>query len=157
MTCIMLAELANPSHARAVVDLLDHYARDIMGGGLSLSVEVREALIPKLQAQPGCRVFLAEEDGVFLGLAICFTGFSTFQARPLLNVHDLAVHASARGRGIGRKLLAAIEADALALGCCKLTLEVRADNHNARHLYESFGFEVGERDTTAMSFFTKKL
>lgn len=154
---ILRANLADQVHGQAIVDLLDHYARDPMGGGNPLSREVCQALIPRLQAQPGCRAFLAFENDAPLGLAICFTGFSTFQAQPLLNIHDVAVHASARGRGVGRALLSAIEAEARTMGCCKLTLEVRADNHNARHLYESFGFDPGQPETSAMSFLTKKL
>lgn len=154
---IVPANLADPAHARAIVDLLDHYAGDLMGGGQSLSSTVREVLISRLQAQPGCRILLAYEGDTPLGVAVCFTGFSTFQAQPLLNIHDIAVHSSARGRGIGRALLAAVEAEARVMGCCKLTLEVRADNHNARHLYETFGFDPGQPETCAMSFMTKKL
>jgi len=43
--------------------------------------------------------------------------------------------------GVGRALLEAVEARALELGCCKLTLEVHEDNLRARRLYEHFGFE----------------
>src|SRR5262245_54649206 len=103
---VSLANLADPAHGQAIVELLDHYAGDIMGGGKSLSREVKDVLIARLAAHHGCRVFLAFENGLALGVAICFTGFSTFEARPLLNIHDLAVHASVRGRGIGRALLA---------------------------------------------------
>jgi len=65
---------------------------------------------------------------------------STFAARPLLNLHDLAVLPERRGLGVGRALLEAVEARARDLGCCKLTLEVRQDNARAQALYESFGF-----------------
>jgi ribosomal protein S18 acetylase RimI-like enzyme len=30
------------------------------------------------------------------------------------------------------------------LGCSKVTLEVRADNHNAKYLYDSLGFHDAE-------------
>jgi len=30
--------------------------------------------------------------------------------------------------------------EAAGMGCSKVTLEVREDNHNARHLYNSLGF-----------------
>ena len=154
---VSLANLTDAAHARAVVELLDHYARDIMGGGQSLSEEVRANIVPRIRETPGSRVFLAWENSSAVGLAICFSGLSTFQARPLLNIHDVAVHQSARGRGIGRALLTAIETEARVMGCCKLTLEVREDNHGARHLYESFGFYAGQRGTSAMSFFTMSL
>jgi ribosomal protein S18 acetylase RimI-like enzyme len=67
-------------------------------------------------------------------------GYSTFRARPLLNLHDLAVQPEARERGVGGALLAAVESHARALGCCKVTLEVREDNASARRLYERVGF-----------------
>jgi ribosomal protein S18 acetylase RimI-like enzyme len=73
-------------------------------------------------------------------LAVCFFGFSTFQARPLLNIHDLAVVPEYRGRGVGRALLEAAEARAAERGCCKLTLEVQDANPRARQLYERYGF-----------------
>ena len=41
-----------------------------------------------------------------VGLIDCFAGFSTFAAKPLLNVHDIVVHASRRGQGIAQALLA---------------------------------------------------
>jgi len=40
---------------------------------------------------------------------VCFRGFSTFAAAPLINVHDLAVVPGFRGQGIGRRLLEAVE------------------------------------------------
>ena len=72
---------------------------------------------------------------------VCFFGLSTFQARPLLNIHDLAVVPEYLGKGIGRALLSAAETRARRHGCCRLTLEVQDDNQWARSLYESFGFE----------------
>ncbi|MDP7573186.1 MAG: GNAT family N-acetyltransferase, partial [Myxococcota bacterium] len=75
-----------------------------------------------------------------VGVAVCFLGFSTFQARPLLNIHDLAVLPEWRGRGVGRALLAAAEDRARQRGCCKLTLEVQDSNRRALQLYERFGF-----------------
>jgi ribosomal protein S18 acetylase RimI-like enzyme len=75
-----------------------------------------------------------------VGIAVCFLGFSTFAAQPLINIHDLAVMPGYRGRGIGRQLLERVGAKGRELGCCKLTLEVREDNHRAQRLYQGFGF-----------------
>jgi ribosomal protein S18 acetylase RimI-like enzyme len=73
-------------------------------------------------------------------MAVCFIGFSTFAARPLLNIHDFAVAGAFRGQRVGARLLEHIEQKARELGCCKLTLEVKDDNHAARRLYKRFGF-----------------
>ena len=152
------ADLADPDQAGAVVALIDAYARDAFGGGKPLPPAVRAGLIPGLRAHPTTLVLLAVDGAEAVGVAVCFFGFSSFQARPLLNVHDLAVRPDARGRGVGRALLAAAEARARARGCCKLTLEVLDRNDRARGLYASVGFaDVGLGDSTFTRFLTKPL
>ena len=111
-----------------------------MGDGKPLSDTARRELIPGLQRHPTTMVFLAYDGGEPVGLAICFRGFSTFAARPLLNIHDFFVRPDKRGNGIGRKLLDELERQARAAGCCKLTLEVQENNHRARHIYAAAGF-----------------
>jgi GNAT superfamily N-acetyltransferase len=137
---IVEADLARPDHQQAVLDLTDAYARDPMGGGQPLSAEVREALVAGLRRHPTTLVLLAYAEGQAVGMATCFLGFSTFSARPLINIHDLVVLPGQRGRGIGRDLLRAVEAKGRSLGCCKLTLEVFEQNHRARKLYAAAGF-----------------
>jgi ribosomal protein S18 acetylase RimI-like enzyme len=134
------ANLTDAADARALLEILDSYARDPMGGGEPLSAEVRERLVPALCELPQRLVLLAFVEERPIGLAICFHGFSTFAARPLLNVHDLAVLPEYRGRGGGRALLEAATAHARKRGCAKVTLEVREDNARARALYASCGF-----------------
>ncbi len=141
---VRAASLEDARDAAAVVMLLDAYASDPRGGGEPLSAQVRARLVPGLRAHPTSRAWLAFEAGEPVGVCVGFVGFSTFRAMPLLNIHDLAVLPAARGRGIGRALLAAAEAHARASGCCKLTLEVQEDNTPARSLYARFGF----RDVT---------
>lgn len=134
------ANLADRADGAALLELLESYALDPMGGATALSADVKLRLLPALREQPHALVLLAHEGTRAVGLANCFYGFSTFAARPLLNVHDLAVLPEFRGRGVGRALLAAAEERARAKGCAKLTLEVREDNARARQLYEARGF-----------------
>src|SRR5437867_4377730 len=151
---VFLADLANPTHQRAIVDLLDMYCRDEFGDGKPLLEHARANLIAGLIKHGCARVFLAYGDGQPLGVAICMLGFSSFRGKPLINIHDVAVSPAARGQGIGRKLLAAVEAEARALGCCKVTLEVRSDNVRAMGLYRSVGFRSSEPETL---FWTRKV
>lgn len=137
---IVEADLARPAHQQVVLALTDAYARDAMGNGAPLPADVAARLVSGLRAHPTTVIFLAYADGEPVGIATCFLGFSTFAARPLLNVHDLAVLPAHRGRGIARQLLVAAEAKARGLGCCKLTLEVQENNHGARRLYARAGF-----------------
>jgi ribosomal protein S18 acetylase RimI-like enzyme len=148
---IVEADLGNDNHAATIVELLDTYARDRFGGSKPLSESTRERLIPAMRQHPTSLVLLTFDNQTAVGMATCFIGFSTFQAQPLLNIHDLVVVPSHRGRGIGRALLGAAEQAAIKRGCCKLTLEVVDDNLLARGLYESYGFvnyELGESKVT---------
>lgn len=138
---IVEADLDRPEHADAVLALVDAYARDPMGDGAPLASEVLENLVPGLRAHPTTLVFLAHRGDAPVGIAVCFRGFSTFKARPLVNIHDLAVLPGERGRGTGRRLLEAVERKARDLGCCKLTLEVQEDNRRARRVYAAAGFD----------------
>lgn len=137
---IIEADLSRGDHQRAVVDLVDAYARDPMGGGQPLPDDVRNALIPGLRDHPTTLIFLAYSGNDAIGIAVCFVGFSTFAARPLINIHDLAVLSAYRGQGVGRALLEAVEQKARRMDCCKLTLEVFENNHRARRSYEAAGF-----------------
>ncbi len=152
------ADLDDPLDAAAVVAIVDAYANDPFGGRKPLSTDVRAGLVPGLRAHPTTLVLLAFVADQPVGVAVCFFGFSTFQARPLLNVHDLAVLPDQRGLGIGRALLAAAEERARARRCCKLTLEVLDENQRARALYASFGFTDGALgDSTSTRFLSKPL
>jgi GNAT superfamily N-acetyltransferase len=152
------ANLGDAGDAAAIVAILDSYASDPKGGGRPLGAEVRNRVIPMLRDHPTTLVLLAALDGALVGVAVCFFSISTFKARPLLNIHDLAVLPGHRGRGIGRALLAAAEEHARRRGCCKLTLEVQDDNVPARTLYGRFGFDdVVYGDSAATRFLAKPL
>ncbi len=54
--------------------------------------------------------------------------------------YSVVVAPEARGLGIGQRLVEALQALALAEGCDRVTLEVRADNAAARALYAKLGY-----------------
>ena len=137
---IDLADYADPRDAADVVALLDAYARDPMGGGAPLGEDVKARLTDDLAANPHAFSLLARIDDEAVGLANCFMGYSTFAAAPLVNIHDFAVLPGHRGTGIGKALMAAIEAEALKRGACKVTLEVLSGNHPAKALYAAQGY-----------------
>ena len=134
------ADYASALDRTALVDLLGAYAIDPMGGGAPLADEVRASLCDRLAQVPLAISFIAWLEGEAVGLVNCFQGFSTFKARPLLNVHDLVVLPAHRARGVGQALLAAAQKHAQERGCCKLTLEVLSGNARALRSYERFGF-----------------
>ena len=125
---------------RRYLELLDAYARDPMGAAQPLDGAVRSRLARDLPGHPTAHGLFAEHGGRAVGFATCFIGYSTFRAQPLLNIHDIAVLPQWRGKGIADALLAGIEAHARALGCCRITLEVRDDNPRAQRVYARSGF-----------------
>ncbi len=138
---IVRADYADPAHAAALVELLDHYAQDPAGGGAPLSDFARDNLVAALAARPFIFRVLAFEDGDSVGLVNAIEGFSTFACRPLVNIHDVVVRETHRGRGIAARLFAEVETVARERGACKLTLEVLSANRAARGLYVKLGFD----------------
>jgi len=155
---IVRADLNDPRHQEAVLAMTRAYARDSMGNGRDLPAEIQQALVPGLRAHPTTLIFLAYRDDEPVGIVTGFVGFSTFAARPLINIHDLHVANDHRGHGIGRSLLEAVESEARRLGCCKLTLEVQEHNETALALYRRLGFVGGryERSAGAVLFREKR-
>jgi ribosomal protein S18 acetylase RimI-like enzyme len=146
------ADYANPVHAGALVDLLDAYAQDPMGGGEPLSAFAKANLVSSLAARPQAFSVLAfseiGEPGALdcktmrvpVGLVNCIEGFSTFACQPLVNIHDVAVLKEYRGQRVAEKMMMLVEEVARERGACKLTLEVLQGNAGAITLYHRVGF-----------------
>jgi GNAT superfamily N-acetyltransferase len=156
---IVEADLENEQHQRDVLALTAQYALDPMGNAGPLPAEVLARLIAGLRAHPTTLILMAYRDGKPVGIATCFRGFSTFYAKPLLNIHDFSVVPEHRGQGIGRQLLRAVERRAREAGCCRVTLEVQEGNTAARHVYDSIGFgpAVYGEGTGSSLFYIKPL
>ncbi|MEM8858618.1 MAG: GNAT family N-acetyltransferase [Chloroflexota bacterium] len=137
---IIQIDYTDPQEAADLQLLLNSYAQDPMGGGEPINSENLRVLPKRLADFPTAFSLIAYVNGQPAGLANCFWGFSTFAAKPLVNIHDFAVRPEFRGIGLSRKLLEAIEAIAQDKGCCKITLEVLSENHVAMAAYRRFGF-----------------
>ena len=140
------ADYADAADAAALVMLLDAYASDPAGGGEPLSDFAKANLVPALAARPQAFSILAFDGAQPIGLVNCIEGFSTFKCRPLVNVHDVAVLASHRGRGIAEQMLALAETMARERGAVKMTLEVLSGNAPAVKLYRRIGYEGYQLD-----------
>lgn len=135
-----IADYADSQHAQAIVELLDAYACDPMGGAEPLSAYARAHLVGSLAQRPQAFTVLAWVQGAPAGLANCFEGFSTFACKPLVNIHDFAVLPAYRGQGVAQGLMAFVEGEARRRGAAKLTLEVLQGNQPAQALYARCGF-----------------
>jgi GNAT superfamily N-acetyltransferase len=159
MIDILFADYRNPAHARALVELLDSYARDPAGGGTPLAPQVLNELPEALAARPQAFSVLAYDAEQPVGLVNCIEGFSTFACKPLVNVHDVVVLASHRGQRVAQRMLMRVEEEARARGACKLTLEVLSGNRSALRAYKREGFAGYQLDPAFGSamFLQKKL
>jgi GNAT superfamily N-acetyltransferase len=149
-------DYTDTTHMDHLIYMLNHYAMDPMGGGSQLTEDAKLRLRVELKNQHGAMSYLAYKGNdatTPVGLINCFPGYSSFKARPLLNIHDVVVHSDYRGKGIGTLLIEAVEMEAKTAGYCKLTLEVRTDNI-AKQLYRRLGFGDGGHP---MWFLTKEL
>ncbi|MCG6658697.1 GNAT family N-acetyltransferase [Halomonas campisalis] len=82
---------------------------------------------------------LAEDEvGRVLGYGVLLFRRSSRRVR----LYSFCVHPEARGLGLGRELLLALEARARQRGGERLGLEVRADNRIALKLYRRMGFRL---------------
>jgi ribosomal protein S18 acetylase RimI-like enzyme len=83
------------------------------------------------------RVFLvAEHKQQLLGYGLVLLHKGTRLAR----LYSLAVSPSARGQGVGKKLVQALETETASMNRLYMRLEVATDNHSAIKLYESLGY-----------------
>jgi ribosomal-protein-alanine acetyltransferase len=70
-----------------------------------------------------------------------YAGLLAPEGSPDGEVQTIAVAPDARQHGLGRTLMQRLITEADARGAVQVFLEVRADNPNARALYDSLGFE----------------
>jgi len=89
--------------------------------------------------RPFAEVVLAEDDGVPVGFALFFHTFSTFLGQPGIYLEDLFVVPAARGRGVGRALLAHLSRVAIERGCGRVEWAVLDWNAPAIRFYDSLG------------------
>lgn len=88
---------------------------------------------------PSCELLVGEAGGERLGYALYFTTYSTFLTRPGLFLEDLFVVERARGRGLGRALLAGLARVAVERGCGRVEWSVLDWNTKAIAVYDSVG------------------
>ncbi len=91
-------------------------------------------------AEPKFRVMLAERGDETLGLALFFPEYSSWRGSVGAFLQDLYVRPDARGLGLGRGLLVAVQRESADWGSTFLTLMVHPANQNGRGFYAAQGF-----------------
>ncbi len=129
--------------------LVREYAADHVAAGTwtpemaaARAAEETDRLLPQGVNTPGVRILMAETpDGDAVGFL-----WLALERQPGAGggawIYDIEILPEYRGRGFGRALLAAAEAEAAAHGVNSVGLNVFGSNLIARNLYESAGYSV---------------
>ena len=90
-------------------------------------------------ANPVPRCLIAEWDNEVAGFALFFYNYSTFLGQRGIYLEDLFVHENLRGNGIGKSLLQAIAAIAVAENCGRFEWSVLDWNTPSIEFYKAAG------------------
>jgi N-acetylglutamate synthase-like GNAT family acetyltransferase len=125
---------ARPEDSEALAGLLGQL-------GYPTSAEAVARRVERLAGSDVDRLVVAEADGEVVGLAAIHVSLAVEYDEPAAKLSAIVVDERHRRRGIGEALVAAMEAEARARGCCLIfltTAERRADAHS---FYDRIGFE----------------
>ena len=141
MTSALRIEAARPQDAAVLLSLIRELARFERLEHLVVATEqrIRDELA---SAAPVIEAAIAWEQPDAVGFALYFHNYSTFLGRRGLYLEDLYVVPRARGRGVGRALIAHVASVAVARGCGRFDWAVLEWNQHAIDFYRSLGAEV---------------
>jgi ribosomal protein S18 acetylase RimI-like enzyme len=135
---------AVPNDLGALLPLVEAFQRE--AGYATGDAALRDTLARLLREESAGRVLIAREGARAVGYAaLCFGYSIEFRGRDAF-VDELYVVPEARGGGLGRALLRALEAEARASGVHQLHLEVEQHNAAARRLYLAESFAANGRE-----------
>lgn len=134
---------ARPEDAEAIARLLGQL------GYPAKSASIRSRLERLLIV--GDRVVVADLDDNVVGLAQLHVSPTIEHEQPAAKLSALVVDESHRGKGIGRALVEAVEAEARARLCVLLLLTTSARREDAHEFYRRVGMEeTGKRFTKVL-------
>ncbi len=141
MSSTLRIEPARPSDAAVLMALVRDLARfeKLEHAVVASEQQIREELAAP---NPVIEAVIAWQGPDAVGFALYFHNFSTFLGRRGLYLEDLFVVPHARGRGVGRALMAHAAGVATQRGCGRFEWAVLDWNEPAIGFYRSIGAEV---------------
>lgn len=136
MSSLLIRE-AVPTDAPALAPLMDQLGYPATPG------RVASALAEVLEA--GARVLVAELAGEVQGVAVVFRMVTLHKPAPVAYLSALVVGESVRGHGVGKALVAAVEATGRAWGCAAIELTSNNRRADAHQFYTALGFTSESR------------
>jgi ribosomal protein S18 acetylase RimI-like enzyme len=142
--------LATEQDVSALLEMMDDFNRSEL---ISWEPAVTEAALRKLLREPALgQAVVLEEEGQVQGYAVLTYGYDLEFAGRDAYLTEFYLRPGARGRGLGKWLLARVEERAREAGVHALHLMVRPENRTALTLYQRAGFKAPPR-----VFLTKRL
>lgn len=142
----LLIRPARPDEAGLVLDFIRELA---VYEKLPHEIEATQAQIATSLFGENPRVFcdIAEWAGEPVGFAVWFYTYSTFRGRHGIWLEDLFVREAARGRGIGKALMARLARRCVDEGLVRLAWWVLNWNEPSRAFYRSLGAKAQDEWT----------
>ncbi|MFZ5615877.1 MAG: GNAT family N-acetyltransferase [Pseudomonadota bacterium] len=136
---------ATVGDAAAIRSLIAALARETIGPAqqvLSVDAVRRFGFGPEKSFES----LVAERDGEVVAAVIMFDEFSTWRGQKGVYILDIYIAPSARGEGLGRRLVARVAQWARGRGARYVRLSVDEENLRAVNFYEAIGFKEGAHD-----------
>ncbi|MFN0131435.1 MAG: GNAT family N-acetyltransferase [Phycisphaerales bacterium] len=141
------ALFGEPARAEAVVLIAargEHDHGDTHGH--RRSVEARGTLV---EARGTVNAEARGTEHEIVGYGWLYVLVPTFLGRQVMHLEDLYIEPGARGRGLGRRFMAWLAAEAVSRGCVGVEWHVQEDNPRAIEFYEALG---ARRRTGALTY-----
>jgi ribosomal-protein-alanine acetyltransferase len=130
---------ATPVHVRAATASDIDQLTELENSAFGVEAWSRDIVLAEI-SRPDRRYLVVEDCGRVAGYGGVFLGVDSAE------IMTVAVAASARGRGLGRRLMEALLAEAKSAQLSQVMLEVAVDSAAAIALYRSLGFAgIGQR------------
>lgn len=138
-----MSDSAAPLHSlrRAAESDIPELARLFAALGYPTSAESLAARWPAWVASGNIALVAATDDGTLLGVAALCQTVMMHRPTPVGRITSLVVDELARGKGIGRTLVAAAEDLLTQAGCGLIEITSNARRLDAHAFYESLGYE----------------
>jgi GNAT superfamily N-acetyltransferase len=131
---------ANPSDMPSVLRLIKELAK-FEKEAESVEVTVDNLVDDGFKKNPAFKVFIAEEEGRIVGMALFYERYSTWKGKSL-HLEDLIVEERYRSKGIGKALYTKVLKYAYKFNFKRVAWEVLDWNTPAINFYESTGAKI---------------
>ena len=134
-----------PADAAAIREMIACLARETIGDRQQV-LSVDDVLRYGFGPEKAFESIVAARDGKVVAVMILYDEFSTWRGKKGVYVLDIFIAPTARGFGVGRRLIARAAEWGRSRGASYIRLSVDQENIYAVNFYEAIGFAEGSHD-----------